>query len=197
MSRGRPHVFTIPAGIGFAEALAARLLDETAGDPLALAGYRVLLPTRRACRALQEAFLRRSEGRPLLLPRLEPLGDIEPGPRRGQALGRGDVIPLAVMAQPIEASSLDRTAPERMDREGSPFCFWGQRAFEEPGMQDLDAGEDEGRHLPRVAEGDPAKLVHGEIARAVIAHGADRRIHDQRRQLRSVGPGVERAARGC
>ena len=77
MSRGRPHVFTIPAGIGFTEALAARLLDETAGDPLALAGYRVLLPTRRACRALQEAFLRRSEGRPLLLPRLEPLGDID------------------------------------------------------------------------------------------------------------------------
>ena len=50
---------------------------ETAADPLALSAYRVLLPTRRACRALQETFLRLSEGRPLLLPRLEPLGDID------------------------------------------------------------------------------------------------------------------------
>jgi ATP-dependent helicase/nuclease subunit B len=70
-------VFSIPAGVGFAEALAARLLTETAADPLALSGYRVLLPTRRACRALQETFLRLCEGRPLLLPRLEPLGDID------------------------------------------------------------------------------------------------------------------------
>ena len=77
MSRSGPHVFSIPAGVGFAEALAARLLKETAADPLALSGYRVLLPTRRACRALQETFLRLSEGRPLLLPRLEPLGDID------------------------------------------------------------------------------------------------------------------------
>ena len=71
------HVSTIPAGTGFLEALAEGLLAETAGDPLILAGYRILLPTRRACRSLQEAFLRRSDGRPLLLPRLQPLGDID------------------------------------------------------------------------------------------------------------------------
>ena len=35
------------------------------------------MPTRRACRALREAFLRRSQGRPLLLPRLRPLGDVD------------------------------------------------------------------------------------------------------------------------
>jgi ATP-dependent helicase/nuclease subunit B len=71
------HVYTIPAGTGFLEALAGGLLAETAGDPLILAGYRILLPTRRSCRSLQEAFLRRSDGRPLLLPRLQPLGDID------------------------------------------------------------------------------------------------------------------------
>ncbi len=37
----------------------------------------VLLPTRRACRALREAFLRQSEGRPLLLPRMAPIGDVD------------------------------------------------------------------------------------------------------------------------
>jgi ATP-dependent helicase/nuclease subunit B len=77
VSPAERHVYTIPAGVGFVDALAAGLLAETSGDPLALSGYRILLPTRRACRALQEAFLRRSNGRPLLLPRLQPLGDID------------------------------------------------------------------------------------------------------------------------
>ncbi|MEA2781623.1 MAG: ATP-dependent helicase/nuclease subunit, partial [Rhodospirillaceae bacterium] len=77
MSPAERHVFTIAAGIGFVDALAARLLAETSGDPLALSGYRILLPTRRACRALQEAFLRMSPGGALLLPRLQPLGDVD------------------------------------------------------------------------------------------------------------------------
>jgi len=77
MSRADRRVFSIPAGTGFLDALAEGVLAETAGDPLTLSGYRILLPTRRACRALQEAFLRLSGGKPLLLPRLEPLGDID------------------------------------------------------------------------------------------------------------------------
>src|SRR5205085_1891448 len=52
------------------------------GDPLRLARMTVLLPTRRATRALREAFLRLSgeeggTGAPLLLPRLRPIGDLE------------------------------------------------------------------------------------------------------------------------
>ncbi|MEX2202338.1 MAG: double-strand break repair protein AddB, partial [Dongiaceae bacterium] len=74
--RGAP-IFTIPAGVSFVDALAAGLIEETAGDPVALARYRILLPTRRGCRSLREAFLRASEGRPMLLPRLVPLGDID------------------------------------------------------------------------------------------------------------------------
>jgi len=70
-----PSIFTIPAGESFVDALARQLLDETVGDPLTLADFLILLPTRRACRALQEGFLRASQGRPLLLPRLQPLGD--------------------------------------------------------------------------------------------------------------------------
>jgi ATP-dependent helicase/nuclease subunit B len=71
------HLFTIPPGVGFVDALAAALLAESASDPLALADMTVLLPTRRSARALQEALLRRSDGRPLLLPRLQPLGDVD------------------------------------------------------------------------------------------------------------------------
>ncbi|WP_193366583.1 double-strand break repair protein AddB [Pelagibius marinus] len=73
-----PAVFTIPAGQSFVDALAAGLLRRTAESPDRLAVATVLLPTRRACRSLQAAFLRASGGAPLLLPRLLPLGDLDP-----------------------------------------------------------------------------------------------------------------------
>ncbi|MCW5774592.1 MAG: double-strand break repair protein AddB, partial [Rhodospirillaceae bacterium] len=71
------NLFTIPPHKAFADALAAGLLARADGRPEALARMQVLLPTRRACRALREAFLRQSEGRPLLLPRMSPIGDID------------------------------------------------------------------------------------------------------------------------
>ena len=74
---GKPAVFTIPAEAAFVDVLARGILDDTAGDPLALAAITVLLPTRRACRSLREAFLRLSDGKPLLLPRLMPLNDLD------------------------------------------------------------------------------------------------------------------------
>jgi ATP-dependent helicase/nuclease subunit B len=70
-------VFTIPAGEDFVGALARQLLAETEADPLALSAMLVLLPTRRATRALRDAFLAQSGGRPLLLPRMRPLGDVD------------------------------------------------------------------------------------------------------------------------
>jgi len=75
------RVFTIPADLSFVDALAEGLLARAA-DPLELARGTVFLPTRRACRALQEAFLRAVGGdtvggRALLLPRLVPLGDLD------------------------------------------------------------------------------------------------------------------------
>jgi len=71
-------LFTIPAGTPFLDALASGLLAEYSGDPATLSSVRLFLPTRRACQAMTDAFLRVSEGKPLLLPRLEPLGDIDP-----------------------------------------------------------------------------------------------------------------------
>lgn len=73
-----PAIFTIPAGQSFVDALAAGILRRYAATPEALAAATVLLPTRRACRSLQAAFLRASGGAPLLLPRLLPLGDLDP-----------------------------------------------------------------------------------------------------------------------
>ena len=76
MSRA-PAVFSIPAGVPFVDALADGILADRGDDPAALAAVTVLLPTRRACRSLRDAFLRRRGGRPLLLPRLVPLGDVD------------------------------------------------------------------------------------------------------------------------
>lgn len=68
-------LWRLPAGVAFADAVAAGLLARHRDQPLRLSETLVLLPTRRACRTLSEAFLRQSGGAPLLLPRMMPLGD--------------------------------------------------------------------------------------------------------------------------
>jgi ATP-dependent helicase/nuclease subunit B len=65
-------LWSIPAGAPFLDALAARWLARHGDQPLA-EGL-ILLPTRRAARALGEAFLRATDGRPLLLPRIAAIG---------------------------------------------------------------------------------------------------------------------------
>ncbi len=71
------HVFTISAGRPFARALAKQILAEAGDQPEKLARYKILLPTRRACRTLREAFLQITKGKPLLLPSMQPIGDID------------------------------------------------------------------------------------------------------------------------
>ena len=67
-------VFTIGIDRRFADELAAGVLAEHGGDPLALADMLILLPTRRSVRALREAFLRASGGKPTILPQLDGAG---------------------------------------------------------------------------------------------------------------------------
>ncbi|MEE8188687.1 MAG: double-strand break repair protein AddB [Kiloniellales bacterium] len=96
MSGAVSKLYTIPPGASFVDALARGLLRRFGDDPLALSRATVLLPTRRACRALQEAFLRASNGRALLLPRLLPLGDLDAEELllSGEGLGAGDDLTL-------------------------------------------------------------------------------------------------------
>jgi len=78
-SEGFPlPVFTMPSGVAFLPSL-AKGLSERYGERLA--DCLVLLPTRRAVRALGDAFveLARETGQGVtLLPRMRPLADIEP-----------------------------------------------------------------------------------------------------------------------
>ncbi len=54
----QPKLYTIAPDRPFLATLAQRLLASTGDDPLALSRVTILLPTRRAARALREAFLR-------------------------------------------------------------------------------------------------------------------------------------------
>ena len=73
------NLFTIPPHLPFLDAIAADWLA-FGDDPLTIADGLILLPTRRAARALAEAFLRRTDGRPLLLPRIGALGGLDEAP---------------------------------------------------------------------------------------------------------------------
>jgi ATP-dependent helicase/nuclease subunit B len=92
MAAEAPRLYSIPAGVAFADSLARGLKDRAGDDPLALAAMTVLLPTRRAVRALTDAFLRVTEGQALLLPRLLALADLD-GDQ--DAFGAGN-IPAAI-----------------------------------------------------------------------------------------------------
>lgn len=70
-------VYSIAARLPFADSIAAHLIAEAGDDPLGLAAMTLLVPARRARRTLREAFLRRSGGRPLVLPRLIAVGDLD------------------------------------------------------------------------------------------------------------------------
>lgn len=70
-------LYTIAPDVPFVDALAAGLRSWLGETQEALATAHILLPTRRACRTLALAFVREAGGRPLLLPKMTPLGDID------------------------------------------------------------------------------------------------------------------------
>lgn len=70
------QLFTIPAEHPFLPSLAGALLRE---PPERLADHLILLPSRRACLALRDTFLELSSAPALLLPRLQPVGEVDLG----------------------------------------------------------------------------------------------------------------------
>lgn len=70
-------VYTIPPDVPFVDALMHGMLREAKSDPLVFADSLILLPTRRACLHLREAFRRHMNGKAMLLPRMQPIGDLD------------------------------------------------------------------------------------------------------------------------
>lgn len=75
--QNKMSLFYIPASLPFAETLAGDLFARYGDTVTGMGRVTLLLPTRRAARTLREAFLRRTEGRPLLLPRMGSIGDLD------------------------------------------------------------------------------------------------------------------------
>jgi ATP-dependent helicase/nuclease subunit B len=96
-----PKVYTIPPHRAFADALAAGLIARHGREKTGLARGIVLVPNNRAARAVQDAFVRRSDGG-LLLPRLVPVGDPELDERIGgmlEPLGEAPIPPAVEPAR--------------------------------------------------------------------------------------------------
>ena len=71
------NVFNVPASAAFVDVVAQRFLDEYSSAPLGLSEVLFLLPNRRACQNLKEAFVRAQGLKPTLLPQMMSLGDVE------------------------------------------------------------------------------------------------------------------------
>lgn len=107
-----PAVYTIPAGVPFADALAQGILSQFAdSDPITISALTILLPTRRAVRAVHEAFLRVSGGAAMLLPQLRALGDADAedlsfGTEGGGEIGGTDALDLPPPIAPLRRQFL-------------------------------------------------------------------------------------------
>jgi ATP-dependent helicase/nuclease subunit B len=115
-------VFTIGIDRRFVDELARGILAEHGGDPLAMADILVLLPTRRSVRALREAFLRATDGKPTLLPRMAPLGDLDES-EWDVAAGDGEALSLPPAIEPTEREALlARLVAAFKDDQGHPIA---------------------------------------------------------------------------
>lgn len=104
MDQQTRHLYTIPSDVPFLERLAEGILERSGGLTPDLARMLVLLPTRRACRTLRDTFLRLSDGVPVLLPRLQPLGDVDQDELDLRLAGLYGVDGLASVPPAIESS---------------------------------------------------------------------------------------------
>ncbi len=113
------NLFTLPPQVPFLDAVAAEWLAHAramGGGPLDAARGLILLPTRRAARALAEAFLRVSGGRALLLPRIMALGALDEAPL---ALAGAFDLPPAI--EPMQRlAALSRMILAMGGRDGAP-----------------------------------------------------------------------------
>lgn len=75
--RNLDNIYNIPADWNFTHALAQGVIDQTAMKPENMAKIKILLPTRRSCRELANAFLNITKGKSLILPIMHPIGDID------------------------------------------------------------------------------------------------------------------------
>lgn len=71
------NIYNIPLSCSLVDVLAGKVLSEYKDTPLSLPDILILLPSRRACRDLQDAFVRMSGTSATLLPLIKPIGEAD------------------------------------------------------------------------------------------------------------------------
>jgi ATP-dependent helicase/nuclease subunit B len=144
--------------VPFLDALAAEWLQRAGSDALAVSRGLILVPTRRAARALAEAFLRASRGQPLLLPRITAFGAVDEAPLT--LAGAIDLPPAVEPAQRLAALTLlilkmqgANGAPRTADRAW-PLAAELAALMDEAERAEIDLAS----RLPHAA--DPAYAAH-------------------------------------
>jgi ATP-dependent helicase/nuclease subunit B len=117
------NIYNISANIPFLDSLAKNILDTYGNNPLVFSNITIFLPSRRSCKELSEAFLRASGGKPMLLPCILPLGDIDDDELLFQLDIASDIeIPNVIsptkqrllLTQLIEKWQLEQNSPEKI-----------------------------------------------------------------------------------
>lgn len=152
-----PRWYAIPAHRPFLEDLAAGVLAWLGElPPETLSDATLLLPNRRAARAFTGALSKLSDGRPVLLPQVRPLGDLEEDepPFTPGALGLDLPPAIAPLTRRFEMA---RMIVERFDNDLTPM-----RALD---LADALGGFLDSCQLEEVANPERvATLVDGEMA---------------------------------
>ena len=152
-----PRWFAVEAHRPFLEDLAAGVLDWL-GDkpPETLSDAVILLPNRRAARAFTGALTRLAGGRPVLLPQVRPLGDLEEDEPPFAPGEIGLDLPPAI-APLTRRFEMARMIVEEFREDLSPL-----RALE---MADALGGFLDSCHLEEITDiGRVATLVEGDLA---------------------------------
>ena len=156
------NLYAVPPDVPFLDALACGWLAQNANPltagPFGAGEGLILLPTRRAARALADSFLRANNGRPLLLPRITALGALEEAP-----LALSGALDLPPPIEPMQRlAALSRLILKLDGKTGAPRT--ADRAW--PLARELAALMDEAERagidlaetLPDAA--DPAFAMH-------------------------------------
>ncbi len=156
-SESAPRLYSIASHVAFVDALAQGILSRCGGDPLALARAHILLPNRRAARALTDAFVRRA-GTGLLLPRLTPVGDLGDDSFDRFASGESALPPpVSPLVRRLELARLVRQLPRGLGPGG--------RAAGRSAVEALRLGDELGATLDALL----AEEIDPERLRSVVA----------------------------
>ncbi len=209
--------FTIPSHRPFVDDLAGVLYRSLAGtDAEALTDAIVLTPTRRGARALAEAFVKAAGGRPVLLPQIRAVGDLDEGEPPFEPGAIAASLPPAVtplrrrfelarlIGEHRDALGRDLDAPSALEMADALAGFmdslWIEERFEGADVDGL-ASSDQAKHWMRSAKVLAIGLTHWpeRLQQIGLIDPTDRRVRLSKllaAQWRERPPGVPLIAAG-